>query len=193
MSFQQTNRCYFREKVRDRTMNTVSWRLRRFFLGVCGIVALLIVTGVLLQNLYRQPMDLHEQRIISGEIDDVWRIATDVNRWPEWDPHEEAGEVFGPFLEGTSGYSKPRGGPSAHWTLTEVTKNKSWSLVNPMWIGTLRVDNRYTLLTDGRVLCEKHMQVSGWILVALFKLHFEAATRKDMQATWVALEKRLAG
>ena len=62
-----------------------------------------------------------------------------------------------------------------------------------MWIGTLRVNNRYTQLADGRVLCEKHMQVSGWILIALFKLHFEAATRKDMQATWIALEKRLAG
>lgn len=174
-------------------MNTISRRLRRFFLGVFGITALLIVASVSLQNMYRQPMDLYEQRIISGEINDVWRVATDVNRWPEWDPHEEDGRIFGPFIEGTSAYSKPRGGPGAHWTLTDVTDNQSWSLVNPMRIGTLRVDNRYTQLTDGRVLCEKHMQVSGWILVALFKLHFEATTRKDMQATWVALEKRLAG
>lgn len=173
-------------------MNTVSRRPRGFFLGVFGIVALLIVTAVFVQNVYRQPMDLYEQRIITGEINDVWRVATDVNRWPEWDPHEEAGEIFGPFLAGTNAYSKPRGGPGAHWTLTEVTDNESWSLVNPMRIGTLRVDNRYTQLSDGRVLCEKRMQVSGWILVALFKLHFEAATRKDMQATWVALEKRLA-
>jgi len=174
-------------------MNSVSRRHLRFCLGVCGILALLTVAAVVFQNVYRQPMDLYEQRIISGGIEEVWRVATDVNRWPEWDPHEEAGEISGPFIEGTSAYSKPRGGPGAHWRLTEVTKNRSWSLINPMWIGTLRVENRYTQLPEGRVLCEKHMQVSGWILVALFKLHFETATRKDMQATWVALEKRLAG
>jgi hypothetical protein len=36
------------------------------------------------------------------------------------------------------------------------------------------------------------MQVSGFILKTLFKLHFESETRKDMQATWIALEERLA-
>lgn len=174
-------------------MHTGPRRFRRLVLAVCGLAALLAVTTAILQNTYRHPMDIHEQRIISGRIEEVWRVSTDVNRWPEWDPHEEAGQISGPFVEGTSAYSKPRGGPGAHWTLTEVTENQSWSLINPMRIGTLRVENRYTQLPDGRVLCEKHMQVSGWILILLFKLHFEAATRKDMQATWVALEERLAG
>lgn len=137
-------------------------------------------------------MELYEHRTISGDLQDVWRVATDVDHWAEWDPHEEAGEIFGPFEEGTRAYSKPRGGPAAHWVLTEVTENRSWSLLNKMRIGTLRVENRYTPQPDGKVLCEKTMQVSGWVLVALFKLHFEAETRKDMQATWVALEERLA-
>jgi hypothetical protein len=174
-------------------LNMTAQRHHRLFgLAFVCAVALGAATWVLHQS-YREPMEIYEQRIISGRIEDVWRVATDVNRWPEWDPHEEAGEISGPFIEGTNAYSKPRGGPGAHWTLTEVTENRSWSLVNPMRIGTLRVENRYAPLPDGRVLCEKHMQVSGWILIALFKLHFEATTRKDMQATWIALEKRLAG
>lgn len=172
-------------------MNRTFRRRRFIFFMFCATAALTAITATLLQHVYRQPMELYEQRVISGQIDEVWRVATDVNRWPEWDPHEEAGEIFGAFIEGTHGYSKPRGGPGAHWTLTEVTENQSWSLINPMRIGTLRVDNRYTQLSDGKVLCEKRMQVSGWILVALFKLHFEVATRKDMQATWVALESRV--
>jgi len=172
-------------------MNRTFRRRRFIFFMFCATGALTAITATLLQHVYRQPMELYEQRVISGQIDEVWRVATDVNRWPEWDPHEEAGEIFGAFIEGTHGYSKPRGGPGAHWTLTEVTENQSWSLINPMRIGTLRVDNRYTQLSDGKVLCEKRMQVSGWILVALFKLHFEVATRKDMQATWVALESRV--
>lgn len=153
----------------------------------------LVAAAWVLHQSYREPMEIYEQSIISGSLEDVWRVATDVNRWPEWDPHEEAGKISGPFIEGTNAFSKPRGGPGAYWTLTEVTENRSWALINPMRIGTLRVENRYTPLPDGRVLCEKHMQVTGWILIVLFKLHFEAATRKDMQATWIALEKRLAG
>jgi len=161
-------------------------------LMLAGIAALLTFGGFLSYGAYSQPMELFEQRIISGNIEDVWRIATDVERWPEWDPHEEAGEIYGPFKVGTNAYSKPRGGPGAHWMITDVTEGESWSLINPMWIGTLKVENRYTQMPDGQVLCEKTMQVSGWILVALFKLHFEAETRKDMQATWVALDERLA-
>jgi hypothetical protein len=173
-------------------MKTTTTRRARITFVFAGIALLLTIGGFVGKRAQGQPMELYERRIISGNIDEVWRIATDVNRWPEWDPHEEAGEIYGPFEEGTRAYSKPRGGPGANWTLTEVTENQSWSLINPMRIGTLEVENRYTSLPDGQVLCEKTMQVSGWVLVALFKLHFEAATRKDMQATWGALEERLA-
>ncbi len=136
-------------------------------------------------------MKLHEERIISGGIADVWRVATDVARWPEWDPHEEAGEIYGAFVPGTKAYSKPRGGPAAHWVLTQVQHEQSWSLTNKMLIGTLEVENRYEALPGNRVRCEKTMYVKGWILRGLFKLHFEAATRKDMQATWEALQARI--
>ena len=138
-------------------------------------------------------MELYEKRIINGDIHDVWRVATDVGRWPDWDPHEEAGEIYGPFEVGTKAYSKPRGGPGAHWSLTVVNEGNSWSLINPMWLGTLNVENRYTQLPGGQVLCEKTMHVSGWILVTLFKMHFEKVTRQDMQATWAALEKQIEG
>lgn len=157
-----------------------------------GIVVFLTLVGFLISGAYGTPMELYERKVISGNLEDVWYVATDVDRWPEWDPHEEAGEIYGPFEEGTRAYSKPRGGPGANWVLTEVTENRSWSLLNKMRIGTLKVENRYTPQPDGQVLCEKTMQVSGWILVSLFKLHFETVTRRDMQETWVALEKRLA-
>lgn len=57
---------------------------------------------------------------------------------------------------------------------------------------TLIVENFYTQLPDDRVKCVKTMVIEGWILRILFKLHFEAATRNDMHATWLALEKRCA-
>lgn len=164
----------------------ITSRLGRRVLWTATILG---ITGLILQEAGRHPMELYEKRIISGNIEDVWRIATDVDRWSEWDPHEEAAQIYGPFEVGTEAYSKPRGGPAAHWRLTEVSNGESWSLVNPMRIGTLKVHNRYTEMPDGRVLCEKTMQVSGWILKTLFKLHFEKETRMDMHATWIALEQ----
>lgn len=138
-------------------------------------------------------MRLHEERVIVGEVSEVWRTATDVARWPDWDPHEEAGEIYGEFRVGTKAYSKPRGGPAAHWVLTGVEKERSWSLINRMPIGTLEVENHYEALPGNRVRCTKTMRVSGWILRLLFRLHYAAVTRKDMHATWIALEKRCGG
>jgi hypothetical protein len=167
-------------------LNT-SWR--RFWSLLVALLLTLIILNIWIG---RGPMKLYEHRTITGEIKKVWSIATDVNRWPEWDPHEETGKIYGPFEVGTRAHSKPRGGPAADWVLTEVTKFQSWSLLNKMFIGTLEVHNRYTQLHNDKVKCEKEMLVSGWILRALFKLHFEAETRKDMQATWIALEREIS-
>jgi hypothetical protein len=136
-------------------------------------------------------MKIYEERVISGDINNVWRIATDVNAWPSWDPHEESAQIHGLFVMGTKGESQPRGGPAAKWVLTRVEDKKVWSLINKMPIGTLNVENRYEALPDNKVRCEKTMIVSG-LLVLLFWIHFEKVTREDMQATWEALEKEVA-
>jgi hypothetical protein len=136
-------------------------------------------------------MIIHEERIIAGDIDSVWKIATDVNAWPTWDPHEESAELEGPFAVGTQGSSKPRGGPAARWVLTKVENKKCWSLLNTMPVGTLDIENRYESLPGNTVRCQKTMVVSG-LLVPLFWIHFARLVRKDMQATWEALESEVA-
>ena len=174
-------------------MERTTRNLRRRTVWLCGLATLLLATLLIMGYIPGgKTMRLYEHTTINGNIEDVWRMATDVNSWADWDPHEEAGEIYGPFAAGTKAYSKPRGGPAAHWTLTEVTELQSWSLINKMPIGTLEVENRYTQLPGGKVKCEKTMQVSGMILKTLFKLHFEAETRKDMHATWKALERTLS-
>jgi hypothetical protein len=136
-------------------------------------------------------MKIFGERIINGDIDGVWRIATDVNAWPNWDPHEEAAELYGSFAVGTKGSSQPRGGAAAKWVLTKVEDKKLWSLINKMPIGTLDVENRYEKLPGNKVRCEKTMIVSG-LLVPLFWIHFAKLVKEDMQATWEALEKEVA-
>jgi Polyketide cyclase / dehydrase and lipid transport len=136
-------------------------------------------------------MKIDEERVINGDIDTVWRIATDVNRWSTWDPHEEAAEIHGPFEVGTNGTSKPRGGPAARWVLTKVENKKAWALRNKMLIGTIEKEIRYEPLPGGKIRCEDTMIVRG-PLVMLFWLRFERMTRADMQATWAQLEKEVA-
>jgi hypothetical protein len=63
-------------------------------------------------------MKIHEERLISGDIETLWRIVTDVNRWPTWDPHEEAAELHGPFAQAeprNPEVDPPRGGCSPKW------------------------------------------------------------------------------
>jgi Polyketide cyclase / dehydrase and lipid transport len=136
-------------------------------------------------------MKIHEERLISGDIETLWRIVTDVNGWPTWDPHEEAAELHGPFAVGTSGTSKPRGGPAARWVLTKVEEKKAWALKNKMLIGTIEKEIQYEPLPDGKIRCDDTMFVSGIFLRLLFWLRFEKMTRQDMQATWVQLEREI--
>jgi Polyketide cyclase / dehydrase and lipid transport len=139
----------------------------------------------------RTRLKIHEERVITGDIDTLWRIVTDVNAWPTWDPHEEAAELHGPFVVGTSGTSKPRGGPAARWTLTKVEEKKAWALKNKMLIGTIEKEIRYEPLPGGKIRCDDTMFVSGPLRL-LFWLRFEKMTREDMQATWAQLEKEIA-
>lgn len=136
-------------------------------------------------------MKIYGEKIIKGDIDSVWKIATDVNAWSSWDPHELAAELHGPFVVGTKGSSQPKGGPAAQWVLTRVEDKKFWSLLNKMPVGTLDVENRYEALPEHKVRCERTMIVSG-LLVPLFWIYFAKLVKKDMQATWEALEKEVA-
>ncbi len=139
----------------------------------------------------RARLKIHEERVITGDIDTLWQIVTDVNAWPTWDPHEEAAELHGPFRVGAIGTSKPRGGPAARWTITKVEEKNAWALKNRMLIGTIEKEIRYEPLTGGKIRCEDTMFVSGPLRL-LFWLRFEKMTREDMHATWAQLEKEIA-
>ena len=38
-----------------------------------------------------------EDAVVHGDIAAIWRVATDVDAWPSWDPHEEKARLDGPF------------------------------------------------------------------------------------------------
>ncbi|HEV3360147.1 MAG TPA: SRPBCC family protein [Pseudonocardiaceae bacterium] len=127
------------------------------------------------------------QTTIRANAADVWRIVTDVNNWPSWDPHEEAARLDGEFVEGATGWSKPHGGPGTQWTITEVIEGRRWASECPLPGGKLAGGNEFTDLGDGRVRCAKTVEVYG-PLVPLFRIWFGRRIRADMVRTFAALE-----
>lgn len=117
----------------------------------------------------------------------VWAVATDVNGWAGWDPHEEQARLDGPFAVGATGWSKPRGGPATTWTVTEVVAGRRWASSCPLPGGRLEGVTTFEPLGDGRVRCAKTITATG-PLVVLFRLYFGRRIRRDLVRTFAALE-----
>ena len=134
---------------------------------------------------------ISEQATITGDISEIWRVATDVARWPEWDPHEQQARIDGPFEAGTAGWVKPKGAPAGGFTITEVVPQRSWRTQARIPFGKLLGENIFETLDDGRVRVAKRMEVHG-PFVPIFRLIWERGVRRDMQQTFAALQRRAA-
>ena len=55
-----------------------------------------------------------------ADPDAVWKVWTDVARWPEWDVSKEIAQLDGPFEAGTHGWARQRGNLGGSFTITEV-------------------------------------------------------------------------
>lgn len=131
------------------------------------------------------------ETIIQGEINVVWDIVTDVNRWPTWDPHEQEARLNGPFLTGAIGWSRPRKGPGTAWVITHVIEKRLWASECKLPGGKLSGESRLEPLEDGHIHCTKMITVTG-PLVPLFQFYFGHHIRQDLFATWTALEHEAA-
>jgi hypothetical protein len=135
--------------------------------------------------------EMTEQTTVHGDIDAVWAVVTDVAGWPGWDPHEQQARLDGPFQAGTTGWSKPNGGPATAWTITEVVPRRRWSSECALPGGKLTGENLFEPLGDGQIRCTRTIRVSG-PLVPLFRWYFGRRIRRDMHRTWAALEREAA-
>lgn len=96
-----------------------------------------------------------------------------------------------PVERPTGGWSKPRGGPRADWTITDVAEGRVWASACRLPGGAL---TGVTTLEDagaGLVRCTKTVRVTG-PLVPLFRLWFGPRIRRDQRRTFAALETEAA-
>ncbi|HJY65994.1 MAG TPA: SRPBCC family protein, partial [Streptosporangiaceae bacterium] len=86
-----------------------------------------------------------------AEPAEVWKVWTDVERWPEWDVSKEIARLDGPFQPGASGWAKQRGNLGGSFTITEVDAGRRWVSECPVPLGRVVFEHVLEDLAGGRV------------------------------------------
>ena len=124
-----------------------------------------------------------------ADPDTVWKIWTDVVRWPEWDVSKEIAQLDGPFEPGTRGWAKQRGNLGGSFTITEVDIGRRWVSECPMPLGKVIYDHLLEPVAEGHVRVVKRVEVQGGCgpLVRMFA----PKMRRDIDASLAALQRQL--
>jgi hypothetical protein len=88
-----------------------------------------------------------------ADPDAVWKVWTDVARWPEWDVSKEIAQLDGPFEAGTRGWARQRGNLGGSFTITEVDTGRHWVSECPVPLGKVVFDHTLEPVPAG---------LSGW-------------------------------
>ena len=73
-------------------------------------------------------MTVNESIIINAPADTIFAVYEDVSNWSNWDKEVISSIIDGPFEVGTKGEIVPNGEPRSPIELTEVTRNKSFTV-----------------------------------------------------------------
>jgi uncharacterized protein YndB with AHSA1/START domain len=96
-----------------------------------------------------------------AEPAEVWKVWTDVERWPDWDVSKEIARLDGPFQPGVSGWAKQRGNLGGSFTITVVDDGRRWASECPVPMGKVVFDHMLEPVAGGRVRVVKKVEVYG--------------------------------
>jgi hypothetical protein len=96
-----------------------------------------------------------------ADPDAVWKVWTDVARWPEWDVSKEIAELDGPFEPGARGWARQRGNLGGTFTITAVDAGRRWVSECPVPLGKVVFDHVLEPVPEGRVRVVKRAEVLG--------------------------------
>ena len=136
-------------------------------------------------------MDLFEcEATFQAEPAAVWKVWTDVARWPEWDVSKEIAWLDGPFEPGARGWAKKRGNLGGSFVITAVDDGRRWVSECPLPAGKVVFDHVLEPVAGGRVRVVKRVGVQGGF-GPLLRL-FAPKMRRDIAESLAALERRLS-
>jgi hypothetical protein len=136
-------------------------------------------------------MDLFEcEATFEAEPAAVWKVWTDVGRWPEWDVSKEIARLDGPFEPGVSGWAKQRGNLGGTFTITAVDDERRWVSECPLPLGKVVFDHLLEPVAGGRVRVVKRVEVQGGF-GPLLRL-FAPRMRRDIAESLAALGRLMS-
>jgi hypothetical protein len=124
-----------------------------------------------------------------AEAATVWRIWTDVARWPEWDVSKEIAQMDGEFQAGTSGWVKKHNALGGTFAITSVEPGRRWISESPLPLGRVIFDHVVEPLPGGQVRVAKGVQVEGGS-AGLFRVLAAPRMRRDIETSLAALQQR---
>ena len=108
----------------------------------------------------------------------IWSLWSDIKTWNTWDHGIEKSEIEGAFVQGASGWLKPKGGPKVKFKILRVEKNKvfhdrsSLPLTSLDFIHTLDREEEYTVVTH-------RVEMTG-LLAFIFARIIGSGIKRDM-------------
>jgi uncharacterized protein YndB with AHSA1/START domain len=124
-----------------------------------------------------------------AEPAEVWKLWTDVARWPDWDVGKEIARLDGPFGPGVSGWAKQRGNLGGSFTITEVDDGRRFVTECPMPMGKVTFEHLLEPAGDGQVRLIKRAEVQGGFGTLLRLL--APKLRRDNDESLTALQRLL--
>ena len=78
----------------------------------------------------------------------IWAAWTAVERWPEWDTELDSASLEGSFALGTKGTVKPKRGPAARFSISELMPGEGYTFTTRLPLCELKV-RRHLTRKDG--------------------------------------------
>ena len=125
-----------------------------------------------------------------AEPDAVWKVWTDVARWPEWDVSKQIARLDGRFEPGACGWAKQRGNLGGSFTITAVDAGRRWVSECPLPLGKVIFDHLLEPVGNGQIRVVKRVEVEGG-LAALLRL-LAPRMRRDTAESLAGLQRQLS-
>lgn len=127
---------------------------------------------------------------ITADSDKLWRVWTDPDRFPDWDPRELYTKLNGLFAVGSTIVSKQKGNPGGTATICTIIEGERWAVTTPLPGGQLLIDHLISRAGNNKITVTKRYAVSGPLSV-LFRLYYGRKVRRSMPGTFDALEREV--
>lgn len=122
--------------------------------------------------------------------ENIWALWSDVTQWSTWDHDLDWVKLDGAFAANVKGQLKPKGWKPLDFTITQATKNKSFTDVTTMPLGTrLKFHHWIDDLGNGTYRITHQARVSG-LLAPLLWFTLRRNLKKDMPIAVQTLAKR---